>query len=59
MDLFSRRIVGWSMEQRMTDDLVIQALRMAVVERQLSEDLIHHSDRGSQYASYAYQDLLK
>ena len=58
MDLFSRRIVGWSMEQRMTDELVIQALGMAVVGRRLSEELIHHSDRGGQYTSASTQALL-
>jgi transposase InsO family protein len=58
MDLFSRRIVGWSMRQRMTDALVIQALRMAVAGRHLSEGLIHHSDRGGQYTSASTQALL-
>jgi putative transposase len=58
MDLFSRRIVGWSMQQRMTDDLVIQALRMAVAGRHLPEGLIHHSDRGGQYTSASTQALL-
>ena len=58
MDLFSRRIVGWSMKQRMTDDLVIQALHMAVDGRRLSQDLIHHSDRGGQYTSASTQALL-
>jgi transposase InsO family protein len=58
MDLFSRRIVGWSMQSRQTDALVIQALHMAAVGRRLSEPLIHHSDQGGQYTSTATQALL-
>lgn len=59
MDLYSRRIVGWSMDKRMTKDLVIDALDMAVRARCPAPGLLHHSDRGSQYASYKYQDKLK
>jgi len=58
MDLYSRKIVGWSMDKRMTQDLVKGALIMAAGRRQPESGLIHHSDRGSQYAAYAYQDLL-
>ena len=59
MDLYSRRIVGWSMDKRMTRDIVIDALDMAVKTRCPVPGLLHHSDRGSQYASYKYQDKLK
>lgn len=59
MDLFSRRIVGWATSGRMTRQLVIDALVMALNRRRPSSDLIHHSDRGSQYASYDFQKLLE
>lgn len=59
IDLFSRKIVGWSMDQRMTKQLCIDALTMAVLNRKPPEGLLHHSDRGSQYASYEYQKLLQ
>jgi len=59
MDLYSRRIVGWSMSRRINRTLVINALKMALGQRQLSEDLIHHSDRGVQYLSDDFQALLK
>ena len=59
MDLFSRRIVGWAMAAHMTDELTQQALRMALSVRTVSpQQLLHHSDRGSQYTSAAYQQLL-
>ena len=58
LDLFSRRIVGWSMDARMTQQLVSTALQMALHQRQPVGPLIHHSDRGSQYTSYAFQALL-
>ena len=58
LDLYSRRIVGWAMSDRMTSDLVIGALAMAVEGRRPPAGLIHHSDRGSQYASRAFQKLL-
>lgn len=58
MDLFSRKIIGWSLRDRLTKDLVIGALDMALKQRNLSFDLILHSDRGSQYASELYQLLL-
>lgn len=58
LDLYSRRIVGWAMSDRMTSDLVIGALAMAVERRRPPAGLIHHSDRGSQYASRAFQELL-
>lgn len=59
LDLFSRRIVGLSMSDRMTDDLVIAALQQALIHRQPGSGLTHHSDRGSQYTSKDFQDLLK
>ena len=59
MDLCLRRIVGWSMNKRMTRDLVIDALDMAVKERRPGPGVLHHSDRGSQYASDDYQERLK
>ena len=59
MDLHSRRIVGWSMRERVTRELTIAALKMAIRHRKPSEGLIHHSDRGVQYASGEYQDLLR
>jgi transposase InsO family protein len=57
-DLYSRRIVGWSLQERMTRQLVIDALQMAVDRRRPSAGLLHHSDRGSQYASDDYQAML-
>ena len=59
IDLYSRRVVGWAMDRRMKKALVIRALMMAVNLRKPPPGLIHHSDRGSQYASHAYQALLK
>jgi putative transposase len=58
LDLYSRRIVGWSMRERMTSDLVIDALHMAIAQRHPPAGLMHHSDRGSQYASAAFQEML-
>ncbi|WP_425319116.1 IS3 family transposase [Staphylococcus lutrae] len=59
MDLFSRRIIGWSMSNRMTKDLVISALERAFTAQKPTAGLIHHSDRGSQYASIEYQNILR
>lgn len=58
LDLFSRRIVGWAMSARCDTPLVQNALAMALAQRQPQGDLLHHSDRGSQYAAQAYQALL-
>ena len=58
LDLFSRRIVGWALGVRMTRHLVLEALRKAVGTRCPSPGLMHHSDRGSQYASGDYQAEL-
>lgn len=59
IDLFSRKVVGWSMSSRMKAGLVCDALEMAVWRRQPGEGLIVHSDRGSQYASSRYRSLLR
>jgi len=59
MDLYTRRIVGWAMSDRMTDPLVLDALDMALRQHPPSPGLIHHSDQGSQYTGRAYQELLK
>lgn len=58
MDLFSRRIVGLTMSDRMKDDLVISALQQAIIHRRPVEGLVHHSDRGSQYTSKDFRELL-
>jgi transposase InsO family protein len=58
LDLFSRQIIGWSMSDRMTSRLVCDALTMAVFKRKRPEEVIVHTDRGSQYGSAAYQQLL-
>lgn len=59
IDLFSRKVVGWSMSSRMKSGLVCDALKMAVWQRRPEAGLIVHSDRGSQYASKSYRRLLK
>jgi putative transposase len=59
MDLHSRRLVGWSMADHMETSLVGDALVMAVAQRHVSKGLVHHSDRGVQYASLQYQSLLE
>jgi putative transposase len=58
MDLCSRMVVGWSMSERMTSQLVIDALQMAIWRRKRPQGVIIHSDRGSQYCSHDYQKLL-
>jgi transposase InsO family protein len=59
LDLRSRRVVGWSMSQSLEESLVLDALRMALLRRQPGRGVLHHSDRGSQYAGEAFQKLLK
>ena len=59
MDRFSRRIIGWNLADSMTEDLVIPVLRAAIRERQPAGDLIHHTDRGGQYASTRYREILR
>jgi putative transposase len=58
MDLYSRTIVGWSMEERLTKELVLKSLEMAYARRNPLEGLIFHSDRGSQYASEGFRRSL-
>lgn len=58
IDLYSRMVVGWGMSERMTSDLVCDALRMAMWRRGKPSNVILHSDRGSQYCSNNYQDLI-
>jgi transposase InsO family protein len=59
LDLYARRIVGWSMSDRMTSALTISALQMAIRQRRPQLSLLHHSDQGSQYTDSQYQALLK
>ena len=59
LDLFSRRIVGWSMQSSMTAQLVTDALLMALWRRGRPRELLHHSDQGSQYTSEDFQRLLE
>lgn len=59
LDLHSRRVVGWAMSETIDRHLVLDALKMAVVNRRPSSGLIHHTDRGSQYASGDYRKALK
>jgi putative transposase len=59
MDLFSRRIVGWSMSENIDSKLVQSAMKMAILNRRPAKGLIHHSDRGVQYAACDFQDLLE
>ena len=58
LDLYSRRVIGWAVSNRMKRDLAIRALDMAVALRQPPKGCIHHTDRGSQYCSNDYQKLL-
>jgi putative transposase len=58
LDIFSRRVIGWAMSQLLDAPLVIAALRMAITQRQLSPNLIVHSDQGRQFASAAYRHVL-
>ena len=58
LDLFSRQVIGWSMSERMTKELALNALTMAIRKRKPEKGLIHHTDRGSQYACGVYRRLL-
>lgn len=58
MDLFSRKIIGWALDTTMTNQLIIDAFNMAVATRNIEPGLILHSDRGVQYRSWEYQQLL-
>jgi putative transposase len=59
LDAYSRRVMGWALERTIEDDLTLRAIRMALAQRVIEPGLVHHSDRGSQYASAEYTDLLK
>ena len=58
LDAFSRRVIGWALDRRLDDELTLSALRMALNRRSITPGLVHHSDRGSQYASRDYVELL-
>jgi putative transposase len=59
IDAFSRRVIGWALERTLQDELTVSALRRALELRRPAPGLVHHSDRGSQYASGDYTDLLE
>jgi putative transposase len=59
LDAYSRRAIGWALDRTLEDDLALAALRMALGQRSPAPGLVHHSDRGIQYASADYTDLLK
>ncbi len=59
MDLYSRKIIGWHADNRMTKELVLTALDRAYKQQKPKNSVLHHSDRGSQYASHEYQKRLK
>ena len=59
LDLYSRMLVGWSMGPRVTAELTLTALRQALAQRDVTPELMHHSDRGGQYAAGEYQKLLR
>jgi len=59
LDAYSRRVIGWALDRTLEDELPLAALGMALSQRCVQPGLVHHSDRGSQYASTDYTDLLK
>ncbi|MGH9701247.1 MAG: IS3 family transposase [Candidatus Acidiferrales bacterium] len=59
LDAYSRRVIGWALDRTIEDDLTLSALKMALSRRVAGPGLVHHSDRGSQYASGDYTGLLK
>jgi transposase InsO family protein len=59
LDAFSRRVIGWALGRTLQAELTMTALRMALIERQPAPGLVHHSDRGVQYASQDYTEILK
>jgi putative transposase len=59
LDAYSRRVIGWALDRTLEDELTLSALRMALARRAVKPGLVHHSDRGSQYASSDYTGLLK
>ena len=58
LDLYSRRVIGWGMSEHNDESLTLSALQMALAQRQPGRGLVHHSDRGTTYASGTYQDVL-
>ena len=59
LDAFSRRVIGWALDRTLEATLTLEALRMALAQRRPAPGLVHHSDRGVQYACSDYTDLLK
>jgi len=59
LDAYSRRVIGWSLDNTMAESLTVAALKMALSEREVPAGLVHHSDRGVQYAAHGYTQLLK
>ncbi|WP_206920682.1 DDE-type integrase/transposase/recombinase, partial [Alicyclobacillus suci] len=59
MDLYSRKIVGWHADARMTKELCVAALEQAFQRQSPVDSVLHHSDRGSQYASHDYQNKMR
>jgi transposase InsO family protein len=59
LDAYSRRVIGWELDRTIEDSLTLAALRMALQHRSVQPGLVHHSDRGTQYASGDYTDVLK
>jgi transposase InsO family protein len=59
LDAFSRRCIGWALESHLQAELAVAALRMAIKKRAVKAGLVHHSDRGVQYASHEYTTLLE
>jgi putative transposase len=59
LDLFSRRVIGWAISNRIKQDLALRALSMAIALRRPPPGCIHHTDRGSQYCAHEYQKLLR
>ena len=59
LDAFSRRVIGWQMDSTLGAQLTVAALRKALTQRTITPELVHHSDRGTQYAANVYTDLLK
>ena len=59
LDAYSRRVIGWALDRTLEDELTLAALQMAMARRIVQPGLVHHSDRGSQYASNDYTNLLK
>ena len=59
LDAFSRRVIAWALDRELSTDLTLQALGMALAERRPAPGLVHHSDRGVQYASHDYTELLR